>query len=252
MENRPEINLLLEEYRALRQEVAAALQAQHSVLSWGIAALALLVIAIADAWDKTPTLISAALMTILPGGIYLLLVVWGMEVTRMTRAGAYVAGYLEPRINSAAELADPTLVWEQWLALPEAKPASQRFREWIVRKNSRSRNLWFSHAAIVAIFAFLAATSWGVGAYRFHDLATRAAHQRAHGDLTWYFDNQVVELVLLGLVFFLLPLFTGIWMLLDGRKKYEATGLPRNPHVPVLRLQLGPPSDSDNSAEDTG
>src|SRR5437868_6920688 len=124
-----DLTLLLEEYRALRVEITNALQAQHAALSYGIAALALFIVAIASAWDKSPGLTAMTLMTVVPMGILFLFAVWGTEIGRMRRAGSYIASYLKPRVNLTASVQNG-LAWEGWLAgRIAADAARRRFRK---------------------------------------------------------------------------------------------------------------------------
>lgn len=259
-----EVRLLLDEYRSLRDEISGALAAQHSVLSWGIAALALLVIAVASAWDKTPALICATLMTIVPGGIFLLLVVWGMELARMARAGTYLARYLEPRINGAAGFINATLAWEQWIRHKEVSettdsrspPSNMSNHFW------RSRNLWSHHIIVGIVLSFFAVAAWTIGTYRLHSLSD-ASQEPIHPGVSrpvgtvpdvgstdtrrshWYFDHVDLETALLGVVFIVVPGIIGIWLTIDGRRKYSLQELPRNPYRSP-NLQFGPPLNHDD------
>jgi hypothetical protein len=197
-----EVELLLEEYRTVRAELLAALQAQHSVLSWGIAALALLAIAIANGWNKSARLDALALMSIIPAGIFLILVVWGMEVGRMKRAGSYLGRYLEPAIERAANLSRMPLRWQQWISESNKRARSSR-RAQFGRHQIGSSMPRFNNV-IAGIFIFFAGASYGIGAYRLHFLAAQEGQAAP-----WYVKDEVIEMLALGIVCVLFPAFLG-------------------------------------------
>lgn len=163
-----ELQLLLEEYRALRAEITASLAAQHAALSYGIAAVALVTVALGTIWNKSPGLTGLALMTIVPLGLFFVFTVWGTEIGRMRRAGAYIGGYLEPRINDVS-LVSNGLAWEAWLegTLPPL-PQSQRPRK------ARQRSLDVGVAAVAALLAVFAVTAFAVGAFHYNQAAEAA------------------------------------------------------------------------------
>jgi hypothetical protein len=172
-----ELQLLLEEYRALRDEITASLAAQHAALSYGVAAVALVTVALGTIWDKSPGLTGIALMTAVPLGLFFVFTVWGTEIGRMRRAGAYIAGYLEPRINDVS-LVPNGLAWEAWLEgdLPSF-PQFQRPRK------ARRRSLDIGIATIALLLALFAVTAFAVGAFHYNQAAETARKQVRQANL---------------------------------------------------------------------
>jgi hypothetical protein len=161
-----EVSLLLEEYRALRAEVSGSLQAQHAALSYGVAALALFIVGVSSAWDKSAALTGVGLMIGLPIGIAFVLTIWSTEVSRMKRAGAYMCDYLEPRIDLSTPGLDHPLAYERWLSYKEPPR----------RKGAKPRSLRAGHTLVVSILALMSLTAFTVGAVRFDAAAKQARH----------------------------------------------------------------------------
>jgi hypothetical protein len=159
--------LVLEEYRTLREEVQNALQAQHAALSYGIASLAIFTAAIVNTWERAPLLTAVALMGGLPIGSAFVLLLWTIEVIRMQRAGTYLGRYVEPRINRMMRRTlgeGDFLVYEQWLA--GVTPPRRRL--------AKSRSLRHGHVLIAFLVAFVAVGCFWIGSARFDTLAITA------------------------------------------------------------------------------
>lgn len=161
-----------EEYRTLRAEITAALASQHAVLSYGIAALGLSTIAVGNAWQRAPAFAGFVLMTVIPSGIFLVVMLWGTELARMRRAGRYIAQHVEPRINDLAHT-PYALSWERWLDGLVPPRASS--------KKPRPRSLNLGIAAAGAMWLILSLSSFAVGAYRF-DTQARYIRSTAAND----------------------------------------------------------------------
>jgi tetratricopeptide (TPR) repeat protein len=158
-----------EEYRTLRAEITAALASQHAVLSYGIAALALSSLAIGNAWQTVPGFAGLVLMTAIPSGIFLVVMLWGTELARMHRAGLFIAEHLEPQINDLAGT-PYALSWERWLAGDVPPRMAQK-------PKPRSLNLGIGAAGVM--WLVLSFSSFAVGAYRFDSQADYMRHVAA-------------------------------------------------------------------------
>lgn len=248
----------------LRAEVLGSLQAQHAALSYGIAALALIIAAVATSWEKAPVLSEVALMGGLPLGSAFVLTVWATEVARMTRVMEYMAGYVEPRLNRAAEPRGERkdyLVYAQWLA-------GRLYRH---GGRLRPRSLRLGQGLIGGIVAFLAITAFFLGAFRFDNTANLAKHcasavepdplcpgslDRAASEVPyhvpfyfryWSFsvkDLHKLELPVAIFVFLLVPIAFGVLMLRKIVRKPEDESLPdlvgANLAAPVHNAQPAP------------
>ena len=116
------IDILLEEYRALRKEVLETLKARYSLLALGLAAISLIINTSHFSADST-------LFKIL--GIFgaqflclLILLFWFGEYMRGQKAGAFLAK-LEDRINKATGK-DKLLTWESSLRVDRRKTLPRR------------------------------------------------------------------------------------------------------------------------------
>jgi hypothetical protein len=111
-----------------------------------------------------------ALMGGPPIGSAFVLFVWSTELARMKRAGRYLGAYLEPRINIALRPENAVtcdyVVYEQWLA-GRVPP---------LRRSAKPRSLRLGHLLITVFLAFLAWSSFTVGALRFDERAKIARH----------------------------------------------------------------------------
>jgi hypothetical protein len=105
------VDVALEEYRTLRQEVMTSMGTQQSILSFGTAALGIL---LAGAFNVFNQPLPAALIFLLfvPLLSHLILVLWMTEVVRMLRAGYFLAR-VEAKIDEQMD-SDELLSWERW------------------------------------------------------------------------------------------------------------------------------------------
>jgi hypothetical protein len=105
------VDLVLEEYKSLRQESLAAIDRQQRVLASGTATAGV-VLGLGVNASPGSTLAAVLLVGLGPLLALLITVMWLGEVERMVRAGAYVSR-LESRINR--NLVEAALEWESWL-----------------------------------------------------------------------------------------------------------------------------------------
>jgi hypothetical protein len=214
--------LLLEEYRALRAEITSSLQAQHAALSYGAAALGAIFFAVATTWSRAPGFSAVALMSGVPLGVAFLLFVWGTELSRMKRIGAYIRCYLEPRINSSVSASDGEpvdyLAYERWLA--GELPPSRR------RRTDRT----FTVAVGAAFCVLLASSSFAVGAARL-DAHVAADRQSRSNYLFRHWEPSLtplegLEFWLAGGVFLVLPFTAGLMILSRTTSDFGKDELP--------------------------
>lgn len=225
-----EVRLLLEEYRTLRAEVIAAIQSQHQALGYGIAALALFLVAVAQIWKGSPLVASFALIVLIPGGIFFVVAVWGTEVTRMTRVGFYIGQYLEKEINRASNL-EVQLNWDSWLLGPSGNNPSKEhqagpnLRTWWRLKTPKEHRLRWNYTCILLILAFLTIASFAIGFGRLV--------QHEH----WGPARAISAFAVMATVFLGFPFAIAIRTFRDAQRKYERlpssafpdNDQPRNP-----------------------
>jgi hypothetical protein len=116
-------DVLLEEYRTLREEALQAMQQQGTILQFGLAALTLLLGL--SAQIKVLEAAAALQFAAVPLLAWLVLVVWQGEVSRMRRAGRFIAD-LEKEINKEITQEGPGLSWET--TLQKDAPPYRRLR----------------------------------------------------------------------------------------------------------------------------
>ncbi|MGW0810930.1 hypothetical protein [Nonomuraea sp. NPDC002799] len=154
------IDLVMHEYDAIRAEITTALGAQVSVLSFGAATTGLLVAAAGALWADEGLLSGLLLLTVVPAGCFLTLVIHAGELVRLTRAGLFLH-VLETQINNAYRTSNAVrgsvLVWEHW----DIRHGSAD----VDRHNRR---------AISGVFALLAYGFMFAGAWRLSDLSEHA------------------------------------------------------------------------------
>jgi hypothetical protein len=119
-----DLDLVMHEYDAIRQEVVTTLTNQVSTLSFGAATVGLLVAAGAALWDDAELLSGLLLLFVVPSVCFLTLAIYSGELVRLMRAGLFL-NTLENCVNRAqgrdqeAERPDPeaVLIWEQWRSI---------------------------------------------------------------------------------------------------------------------------------------
>jgi hypothetical protein len=160
---RDDLDLVMHEYDAIRQEVVTTLTNQVSTLSFGAATVGLLVAAGAALWDDAELLSGLLLLFVVPSVCFLTLAIYSGELVRLMRAGLFLNA-LENCVNRAqrrdqeAERPDPdpeaVLIWEQWRSI--------RFKLGDVDALNRT--------AIVCVFILLAIGFMLMGWWRLHTM----------------------------------------------------------------------------------
>lgn len=141
------IEVALEEYRALRQESLQAMQAQQTIVNYGLLVVgALLGVAFGSWTEVLPSAI--LLLAFVPIVCYLVLFVWLGEIARMMRVGRYLKD-LENEIGSRCPGEPPPLRWENHLRKT-------------VGGLGTSQMQW-NYVAVIALFLLAALIAVGVG-----------------------------------------------------------------------------------------
>src|SRR4051794_19382652 len=148
------IDIVMQEYTAIRREIDTCLANQIAILSFGAATVGLLVAAAAALWRDNPLLPGLLLLFIVPGVCFLALAIHAGELVRLMRAGLFLHE-LERWVNQAWSTRhnDPRMVltWEHW--------AIREGRADVDRHNGR---------AVTAAFGLLTLGFILVGFWRLH------------------------------------------------------------------------------------
>jgi hypothetical protein len=128
----------LEQYRALRGEILRAMEDGNQVMSFGLAAIGLVISAGVTVKDTTVGFIIFA--TVVPLLSALVLSIWYASYERLGRASYFITG-IEQRLKQIASIGNfPT--WDSWLRTPS-------------RRSSAQHHFWSTETSGVALFACL-------------------------------------------------------------------------------------------------
>lgn len=111
------IEVVMEEYKTLREEILTSMQMQQSILSLGGATVGIALSSAFATWEKSP-LPEFLFLVMVPTLTYLIVLVWLGEVGRMFRAG-YFLSELEGKVNREFSGKGLALSWETWLSQGE-------------------------------------------------------------------------------------------------------------------------------------
>jgi hypothetical protein len=145
------LDVALEEYKALRAEVLTTFQTQHTTLTWGTAALGVLIGLGFNAWDEA-FVAEFTFLGAVPAIAYLILIIWMGELTRMMRVGEYLKE-LEARINASLRPDGDALGWETFLRKERETPGKTGHRRW-------------NYRAIILVYQLLAVAAIAIGFHR--------------------------------------------------------------------------------------
>jgi hypothetical protein len=121
------MQLLLEEYRALRGEIIQSMQNRNSVLTFGSATLGAIISATAlSAKSLNEVAIFLIFTTAIPLVSLCTLNFWIAETSRIVRAGLYIREHIEAQIN---EQFGETLVWETYIRVPSGRKCPLKFEQ---------------------------------------------------------------------------------------------------------------------------
>jgi hypothetical protein len=157
------LNVMMQEYTAIRGEIQTSLSNQVSILSFGAATVGLLVAAGAALWQDEPWPTGLLLLVVVPVVCFLTLIIYAGELIRLMRAGLFL-NRLENYVNEAAwtylphdsDKREAVLTWEQWRSIRTGPRDIDRSNRW----------------AITSVFFLLAIVSSGLGYWRLKDAGT--------------------------------------------------------------------------------
>lgn len=116
-ENSKLLDVVMQEYGAIRREIDTCLANQVAILSFGAATVGLLVAAAGTLWREEPLLSGILLLFVVPAACFLALSIHAGELVRMMRGGLFLHE-LENWVNDAwpSSLGEDgrVLTWEQW------------------------------------------------------------------------------------------------------------------------------------------
>lgn len=140
------IEILLQEYRTLREEILTSMASRNSILAFGLATVGVLYTAAAQMGHESVTgnLSHLILILVLPFVCFFISLSWLGEYERIQRAGGFIAR-LEKRINDLA--AERLLSWETELRM-------------------KKKHMNYPYHAILTLLTLLGLLSFGIGLYR--------------------------------------------------------------------------------------
>jgi hypothetical protein len=148
------VDVAMQEYTAIRQEIDTCLANQVAVLSFGAATVGLLVAAAATLWTDSVLLSGLLLVFVVPGTCFLALAIHAGELVRLMRAGYFLHEF-ERWVNQGWSTrhddARLVLTWEHW--------GIREGRADVDKHNGR---------AISAVFGLLALGFTFMGFWRLH------------------------------------------------------------------------------------
>jgi len=97
LDKRDIIQIILNEYVALRQEIICCLTTQYQTLAFGFPVIGAAFIAGFNWWGKEISILIFSL--VIPYLIIMCLLFWGNQVARMNRAGAYISDFIESKLE---------------------------------------------------------------------------------------------------------------------------------------------------------
>ena len=147
------IDIALAEYNALRAEILATLDAKDKTVTFGVAALTLLITITASFWSHR-ALVAIVLMAIVPLVSMAALVQWIGKIMAIERLGAYIEG-LESALRTMCEplaVLSSVMRWERYNSVRSQNWCTPDYR-------------WLDVGAVV-YFPLIAGLSIALGAYR--------------------------------------------------------------------------------------
>lgn len=176
--------VLLEEYKSIRAEVTASIQAQISILAFGTATLGFSFAAASQ--TSNTSFRGMFLLVLVPLVAYLILIVWFSEVMRMQRAGTFLMR-LEKRFDE--HFGYGALTWESTIFQVRSRGGPRAFFE----DPDKFRTL-----AITLLFFTIAGTSivigWGsTSSYGWQHWFALAALVTAAAAVAWLYVLREAE-----------------------------------------------------------
>jgi hypothetical protein len=141
-------DLDLEQYRALRGEILRVMEDGNQVMSFGLAAIGIVISAGFTAKDtQVGFILFAGIVPLLSA---LVLSMWFASYERLSRASYFITG-IEERLKRSINRAE-LLTWDTWLRMPSKKSRSQH-------------HFWSTENSGVLLFAFLFIASIGLSVF---------------------------------------------------------------------------------------
>lgn len=137
---------VLEEYKALRQEVITSLSSQQQILAFGSATIALVIGPGLELWSRSELALVIVFALFIPALSAMVIIIWFGEVLRMVRAGDALAD-VETKVNAAGMAAgwhEPAMTWECAL-----RNEGETFKRFVI--NYRGVIAAYSLVALVSI-----------------------------------------------------------------------------------------------------
>jgi hypothetical protein len=106
----------MHEYDATRNDIGISRSNQTSVLSFGAAAVGLLVAAAAGLWENAVSLAGLLLLIIVPVVCFLTIAIYAGELTQLMRSRLYLHE-LENWVNESTNQDKPVLAWEGYTTI---------------------------------------------------------------------------------------------------------------------------------------
>lgn len=159
--------IILEEWKSLRDESIRSMTHRNTIISFGIGALGALFFTGANFYNN-PSLVSKFLSFgifyyLIPFLSVMTVVLWLGEAERMSRAGARMKS-LEEKINNIYN--DEVLGWETYLRKQRPKEGEYFVRRLI----SNTYQMWYPYIAVIVSFAGFFCCSVGIGIVLFYSL----------------------------------------------------------------------------------
>ena len=144
------INVAMEEYKTLREEINTAMSNQQSILNYGIASMSVIIAFSSSNWQEK-LVIDLILILLVPVICLAISTIWLGEVNRVARAGNFLVEK-EREINRLMKDVAPkssdgaptdALMWENYLRYIKKNPS-----------NKAIKTLWNYRAILVLLFTF--------------------------------------------------------------------------------------------------
>ncbi|MEI7661334.1 MAG: hypothetical protein WCK34_04020 [Bacteroidota bacterium] len=149
--------LVMEEYRAIKQEIAITLTNMQTVLNFGLATIGVLILAAATIISQIE-ITGIIFLFVVPIVSYFIVIIWIGELERITRAG-FVIRSIEKKVNKF--FSDEALIWEGWM-------------RGVYDKKKKSKWLSSNYTSIIFLFNLISILSIAIGFFQVHGIMYRA------------------------------------------------------------------------------
>ncbi|MBN2899091.1 MAG: hypothetical protein JXO44_09995 [Clostridia bacterium] len=111
------VEVAMQEYQTLRDEILLSFENQQQILNYGIASMGIIIGFAANKWEET-LIIDMMLFVLVPILSHLVTLIWNGEINRISRAGQFIKKkeeIINRYIMSSSDASDEPLYWETWL-----------------------------------------------------------------------------------------------------------------------------------------